>query len=275
MKPEEKISFYNDVISMNSEYDNVKGFLLDYKINKELSIYISVLEIKKGIIKFIKNIKYYHINKGDPIIKIQLEKLKEAEIYKKIEDYKIKNYNFIKPNKEELEIYEKIKQENKNYNANKMIEEYKEKITLKSKIESQSFSNYFENFAKFLSYIKKKFDKKFKDIENLENEDFELFKEFCNFIANHNFREISLYINKWNDTFSQTNEYIRSKLEINSNDNINKYKLENNNLILEIYDNFAKNVEIKEINNIDKYSINCIIKHELTKFILYDEGDSF
>ena len=172
MNKEEKINFYNDIISMHIKYVDIKGFLIDYEINKELAIFILILKIKKAIVEFVKNTYKYQVDKEDPKIKLYLENLKEAENHKKVENYITSKNSIEKPTKEEIELYEKIKQLDKDYDANKLIKEISEKINLISKIESKSFSNYFNNFSKFLADTKDDFDEKFKDIANLKNDDF-------------------------------------------------------------------------------------------------------
>jgi len=64
----EKIHFYNKLVSIDSAYDIIKGFI-DYKANKELTIYILVANIKRGISKYVNRINTYEINNNDPIIK--------------------------------------------------------------------------------------------------------------------------------------------------------------------------------------------------------------
>ena len=113
----------------------------------------------------------------------------------------------------------------------------------------------------FLRLIKSNFDKKFNNIESLENNNFELFIYFCFFITYYDFENTFFYSDKWNNTLSQSKEYIEKILNKNSYTNVNKYKLENNNLILEVYSHFDKTIIIKEIKNIHKYCINCIIDY--------------
>jgi hypothetical protein len=111
--------------------------------------------------------------------------LKESQIFKKVENY-LSNKAFEIPTNEEIEIHKKIKQFNKNYNINninEIIEQLKEQIILESKINSNTFSKYFENFSEFLGLIKTNFDIKFNNIESLENNEFELFMYFCFFIS--------------------------------------------------------------------------------------------
>ena len=54
----EKMLFYKDLVSIVPDYyiNYIKGFT-DYSSNKELSIFIIILRIKKGIIKHIKEIE--------------------------------------------------------------------------------------------------------------------------------------------------------------------------------------------------------------------------
>ena len=264
----DKIHFYNKLVSIDSGYDNIKGFI-NYKTNKELTIYILVINIKKGIAKYVNKIKNYEINNNDPIIKYQQEMLKESQIFKKVENY-LSNKAFEIPTNKEIEIHKKIKQFNKNYNINninEIIEQLKEQIILESKINSNTFSKYFENFSEFLGLIKTNFDIKFNNIESLENNEFELFMYFCFFITYYDFETIYFYSDKWNNTLSQSKEYIEKILNQNSITNVNKYKLENNNLILEVYKHFEKKIIIKEIKNIHKYCIDCIIGYFSNNYI--------
>ena len=136
----DKIHFYNKLVSIDSGYDNIKGFI-NYKTNKELTIYILVINIKKGIAKYVNKIKNYEINNNDPIIKYLQEMLKESQIFKKVENY-LSNKAFEIPTNEEIEIHKKIKQFNKNYNINninEIIEQLNEQIILESKINSNTF----------------------------------------------------------------------------------------------------------------------------------------
>jgi hypothetical protein len=103
----DKIHFYNKLVSIDSGYDNIKGFI-NYKTNKELTIYILVINIKKGIAKYVNKIKNYEINNNDPIIKYQQEMLKESQIFKKVENY-LSNKAFEIPTNEEIEIHKKIR----------------------------------------------------------------------------------------------------------------------------------------------------------------------
>lgn len=103
----EKMSFYNNLVDIDSNYDKIKGFT-DYKTNKELTIFILVQNIKKGIQKYVKEIKGYNVNKNEPKIKNHLDRLKEVETFKKVEDY-ISNITIEKPTNEEMEIHKKNK----------------------------------------------------------------------------------------------------------------------------------------------------------------------
>ena len=107
-----------------------------------------------------------------------------------------------------------------------------------------------------------------------------MFIYFCFFIARYNFedaflKDMSFYRNKWNETFCQNKEDVEHFLEVKSNEYINKYKLENSNLILKIYKYRSKKIEIKEIKNFDKYCIVDIINYELDKSFFHHIDDSY
>jgi hypothetical protein len=91
--------------------------------------------------------------------------------------------------------------------------------------------------------------------------------DFCFFIENYHFNEIVYYIDKWNDTFEQTTEYIESLLKKKSIQKISEFKLKGNNLVLELYIIPTKEKNIYTIENIHKYSINCIISYLTDKYI--------
>ena len=104
-------------------------------------------------------------------------------------------------------------------------------------------------------------------MENLNINDFKLFMDFCFFIEYYHFNEIVYYIDKWNDTFEQTTEYIESLLKKNSIQKFSEFKLKGNNLVLELYIILKKEKNIYTIENIHKYSINCIISYLKHKYI--------
>ena len=258
--PFQKIDFYKELVYINPKYDNIRGFT-NYEKNKELSIFILVIRIKNGIIKHIKKIGNFIVIKDDSLIKKQYELIKEAEIFKKVEQYNKNKKNGEKPFDEELDIYELIKKNNNNYNADDSIKQYKENISLISKIYSEDCSIYFENFRSFLDNIQKNFKKRFPNIENLTNEDLELLIDFCFFLEQYDFddRTLNFYINKWNNTFYQPREYIEDILKKISSKN--KYYLENDDFIIEKHVHESKEINIKRIKDINKYCIDCIIDY--------------
>ena len=146
-------------------------------------------------------------------------------------------------------------------------ERYKKTIKIKEKLETERFSTYFNNLSMFLLSIKTKFVNRFNNLENLNIADFKLFMDFCFFIEYYHFNEIVYYIDKWNDTFEQTTEYIESLLKKNSIQKFSEFKLKGNNLVLELYIIPKKEKNIYTIENIHKYSINCIISYLTHKYI--------
>ena len=266
-----KVQFYKELVYINPKYDNIRGFT-DYEKNKELAIYFLVIRIKVGIIKHIKKIEDFFINNDDPLIKMQKLIKNDAEIFKKVERYEIYNTGE-EPSDEEKEKYKIMKKSNNNYNDDDFIEQCNENIILISKIYSQDFLIYFENLKTFLSKIKINFDKRFQNIKNLTNEDFGLLIDFCFFLVHYDFKSKSLnfYIKKWNNTFYQSREFIKTFLERISFKN--KYYLENDDLIMEEYDDILKQVNIKRIKDIDKYSINCIVSDLINNEILNEFPD--
>ena len=262
----DKKSFYQDIILSLPKYDDkdIKGFT-DYYANKELSIYILVQHIKNSIIKHLNDVKNYKADKNDPAIKFQLSMLKEAKIMKKVEDFDNQK-NSTEPTPEEREIYLKRRKYIKKP-LDDIIKDINDEINLRSKIASKEFSNYFFNLAKFLSEVKDNFNKRFKNIENLDDNNFNLFRYFCLFIEYYDFKDIKFYVNKWNDTFSQTIKDIENIIAYNNVHNLREYILNNNNLILKIYDKKIKRIMNIEIKNINKYSINSIMYYLHNKFI--------
>ena len=95
----EKVQFYNDLIYIDSKLDNIRGFT-NYEKNKELSIYILVTQIKKGIAKHIKKIEDFTVNNDDILIKMQRQLIKDAEIFKKVGKLLTKNSGE-RPNKDD------------------------------------------------------------------------------------------------------------------------------------------------------------------------------
>ena len=104
-------------------------------------------------------------------------------------------------------------------------------------------------------------------MENLNIDDFKLFMDFCFFIEYYHFNEIVYYIDKWNDTFEQTTDYIEKLLKKKSIPKFFEFKLKGNSLVLELYIIPKKEKNIYIIENIHKYSINCIISYLKNKYI--------
>ena len=267
--PFQKIDYYNELVYINPKYDNIRGFT-SYEKNKELAIYILVTRIKNGIIKHIKKICNFDVINDDPLIQFQNQLIEKAEIFRKVDIYNKFKIGEKPPDKEN-EIYELIKKNNNNYNADDSIKQYKENISLYSKICSKDFSEYFDNFRSFIYNIKGNFYKRFPNILNLSNEDFGLLTDFCFFLEQHDFnaKTLNFYINKWNNTFYQTREYIVDILKKISSKN--KYYLDNDDFIIEKHVHESKEINIKRIKDINKYSIDCIIDY-LVKDKFSDEN---
>ena len=176
---------------------------MGYKQNPELYLIILINNIKYGIKKHINQIKDFKVDQENEIIK----KLKEQEA--------------------EIKLYKK------NTDEENALNKIREDIIIYSKISSQEFDFYFEQFSNFLNAVEINFKKRFNYIENLNNKDFELFNDFCFFLAYYNFQNLSFNeINKWNNSFEQSDNYIEQTLKNNSFDKINRYKIEGNDLIL-------------------------------------------
>ena len=254
-----KIIFYNK-LNIFPNMNEIKGFA-DYSSNKELVIYNLGRRILNGIIQHINNFKNNKIIEKNFPIEFEEEAIKKAKIYQKIEKLIEKNPDAIIP-KDEKEIYEKLKA-NKNYNAKKAIEEFEKKIDLIKKISSEEFSLYFIHFKYFLSGIKNNFNLRFKNIDNIENKDINLFIEFCFFLESYNFESDSYnyYTDKWNNTFYQTKEIIEKEMKKNSKYKIIEYTLVNEDMIVTNYVQIDRTKYIISIKNIDKYSIKCIINY--------------
>ena len=262
----DKICFYLDLIEKDFDYDSVNG-IVDYNQNRELYLIILINIIKNGIEDHIKNIKELNLPQENEIIAKFKQQVEDIKIFIKIED-SILTKKEIELKKEEIIAYEKIKAIYKDkINAESALNKINKDIITFSKISSQEFDKYFDKFSDFLNVIEINFKKRFIDIENLNNKDFELFNHFCFFLTHYNFEILSIFeINKWNNSFNQTDNYIEKVLRYNSHDNINRYIIEDNDLILEIYD-FKKNKLYKKIvRNIRKYSINNIVSYLSSEF---------
>ena len=137
--------FYKDLVSIVPDYyiNEIKGFT-DYSSNKELSIFIIILRLKKGIIKHIKEIEKYKVNENNPLVKFERGMLKEVEIIKKCREGHFKQYS-----PEEIELFKK-RNDIIPENIDEYIKALKENIDTRAKIECDNFSIYFENLPDFL-----------------------------------------------------------------------------------------------------------------------------
>ena len=272
MNPLEKLNFYRGIGNIGPDLklkDVIKGFT-DYSTNKELSIFIIVQNIKKRILNRIDEMEIKQNNNKDSIsIFFDKQMLKEAEIFKKVIDFD-KNLSKEEPTQEEREKYNKrrtVLSIQDIDNIDKIIERYKKTIKIKEKLETESFSKYFNNLSLFLLSVEENFNKRFNNLENLNIDDFKLFMDFCFFIEYYHFNEIVYYIDKWNDTFEQTTDYIEILLKEKSIPKFFEFKLKGNSLVLELYIIRKKEKNIYTIENIHKYSINCIISYLKNKYI--------
>lgn len=256
----EKKCFYKDLTYIEPNCCKVKG-LFDFQKNKELTMFLMLQEIKSCIKEYVKGIINYQINEDDLIVKEYRKRIEEIKVFQKVSLYN-PLMNNEKPNEDEYDIFHKVATLYKDYNQEKVKEQLSEQIALNSKIGSKFFFWYFNNFSKFLNRIRKNFNLRFGNIANMSDKDFELFLDFCFFLAHFNFasNETNFYVKKWNNTFIQTTEYIEKKIKEKSIKNVKNYRLEKNNLIYEAYYNGAL-IETKKIKNINNYSIDCIIDY--------------
>ena len=264
-----KICFYLDLIKKDIDYDLVKG-IFEYDQNPELYLILLTNNIKYGIEEQIKDIKDFKIETDNEIITKFNQQIDDINLFIKLED---SNYNKNKGQleKEKIIIYEKIKKLYKNKkSAMDAINKLNDEINLISKISSKSFVSYFEKFSTFLQVVENNFKKRFTDINKLEKKDFYLFRDFCFFLTHYNFQNLTnFYITKWSNSFQQSDDYIIRLLKKNSHNNINKYTIENNNLILEVYNYKNKQILIKEVKNINKYSISNLIVYLSSLYYKY------
>lgn len=261
----QKIYFYNNLVFFDLNCEKIKGCIV-YKNNKELAIYCLVDKIKEGIIKYINKIKNDNdnIKNEDETIKFIKQSIKEGEIFKKVENFMkettINNtINISTPTEEEKALYYSILNSNKNYNADEAIKKAKEHLNFILKIDSKDFLTYFDNYSTFLSDIKENFENRFEDFNNLNENDFELLMDFCFFLEFYDFKSDTLYfyINKWKNSFKQTNDYINNILKEEKNNYI--YDSKNNKLSFILVKPLKTTKYIKIINDINNYCIDCVI----------------
>ena len=257
----EKIFFHNSLTFFDKNCVDIKGFT-DYNKNKELSIYFLVKKVKEGIIKRINKIEKFIINDKDQSIKMLQKMKEEAKVFQRVDDFN-KNKTDIEPSDKEKEIYEYLIKINKNYNAEQMIKDADNRIIFISKLDSQDFALYMENYASFLSAIKKEFKARFNDIENLSESDFELFRKFCLFLQYYNFNDskLNFYIKKWKNTFTQNENYILNAIKMNQNANFYEYDQKNNILTFKQIELGREKIIIKKVNNVNKYCIDCVLSY--------------
>jgi len=262
----EKNIIFSVIISnlLNHDSNYIRGFT-DYASNKELSIFILVRNIKKGIIKRLNKINVYKVDEKNPMINLLQNMITEAKIVKKVYDFDNKISN-IKPSDKEREIYFKRKSCIKG-NINKTIKMLEESIILRSKFDDEDFISYFQKLSNFLMQVKENFDIRFNCIDNLSVNDFNLLMDFCLFIQHCNFNDSCLYLYRWIDTFKQTIEIINDILKKNSIPNFKEYELKDNTLILRLFNVLSKEKLVIEIKNINKYSIHSIIKYLSDEYV--------
>ena len=174
MTSKEKMNYYFNITNIETKYDVIKG-IADYINTKELTIYILIHNIQQGIKNRIKGINHYKIDENDWMIKTLQEKIEEIE-----------------------------KNVNKTIKEIELIEQLREQMELKSRIDTDAFSTYFEHFAQFLSRIQEFFDQRFMDIEKVNDEDFNLFIDLYFFMAYFHFNNNYYYEDEWIDTLYQT-----------------------------------------------------------------------
>ena len=98
--------------------------------------------------------------------------------------------------------------------------------------------------------------------------DFIFFLEFFDFKSD----EVYFYINKWKNTFIQSKDYITKIVNNKQNIDFYKYDFEDNKLSFKSIIPQEKTITIKTINNIDNYSIDCLI-YDFNKFINPDNEE--
>ena len=265
----ENMTFYKNLVLKIPIYreKEIRGYT-DYQRNKELTLYILVKNIIKGIAKHINDIKISRNIKEDPEILLHLMMLDEAKKLKKVEDYDNGNTKEA-PTPEERKLYEDRK-DRITKDLKETINDLEEEINIRNKIYSKEFITYFSNFKNFLAQVKENFNNRFENIENLKDNDFILLKDFCLYLQHYDFlagKDINIYVIKWNNTFTQTKEDIQTVLEQNTIKNLNEYYLMNDDLILKVYNLALKQIQIVKVKNINKYCINCIVPYLTQKYV--------
>lgn len=258
--PNDNVPFFRELMSIipKFEEDKVKGFI-DYNSNKELAILILVLKIKGGIYKNINKIESSKESEKNPLVILQKNFLKESEAIKHVLDKKNGKTN-IDPTDEEKKIYE-VRKDFIVGDIDITIKQIKENILIMTKVATNQFSTFFNNFKKFFLVIKPNFFNRFGNLDNLKNNDFELLRYFCFFVQHYIFDDFSFYAIKWNDTFDRNAKSIDDIIKQNTIANIQEYTIKNNILTFKQSDILSKIINIIEVKNIDKYCFNHIIKY--------------
>ena len=267
MNIKERIDYIKNLIIIEDEayidYNKINNYV-SYMKNKELYIYLLIDTIRTSIKDQIKNFKYGKIDDNIDLIKNLKNELQDYLTYKKIKTY-IENNNKTDntPTKIEIQKYNNFIKNNAKLDIDQKIFDINDEITYISKVSSDLFNNYFRNFSLFFRTIKNKFYKRFSNLENTNNNDeFDLFIEFCFFICEFNFCNLpSKLINIWFYSLEQKEEEIDKLLKINSYENIVKYEIENKDLILKIYDYELKKISIFKVENYSNYIIQYIINY--------------
>ena len=147
-----------------------KGNINNYASYDNSKLYIFTL-YKKVISNIIERIKKfsYKGNEQNPFIEETKEKYNNWLIYKKIKE---NPDNLKELNEREREIYFKLcKENNQDINIENIIDDLNNELLLLIRLSSNSFYKYFHMLSIFLKKIKKKFLKKFKDLNKSGNEE--------------------------------------------------------------------------------------------------------
>lgn len=92
-------------------------------------------------------------------------------------------------------------------------------------------------------------------------------RDFCFFVQNNDFfKDTTFHIDRWANTFSQTEQDIKKFIKNNSIQNFKEYESKDNALTLTITDHLGKEVKIVKINNIDKYCIRSVLYYLTKKY---------
>ena len=265
MNLKQRLDYVKNLIVIKDEvyidYKKINNYV-SYINNKELYFYLLIDTIRRAIKKQIKNFKCEKIKENIDLVKDLRKKLKKYLIYKKVKVY-YENKFSKKPSNKEMKKYDNFIQNNAKIDIDQKIIDINEEIVYISNVSSELFNNYFLNFSLFFKIIKTKFYKRFLNLDDTNNNnDIELFTEFCFFICEFNFCDLSSeLINIWLYSLEQSKEEINEILKLNSFENIVNYVIENKDLILKIYDYQQKTIKIFKVENYTNYIIKNIINY--------------